>query len=114
MRGGEIFVPKIPSMRITDLAKVLAPSLEQKITGIRPGEKLHEVMITSEDSRTTLDLGDRYVIEPAISLWGRQSLKDIGGIEVDEGFSYSSETNEIWIDREMFFSMLEENLGSIS
>src|SRR5579862_435322 len=71
MRGGEIFVPKIPSMRIVDLAQCFAPDLPCRVVGIRPGEKLHEVMVTEDDSRLTLELGDRYVIEPAFSWWQR-------------------------------------------
>ncbi|PPR79214.1 MAG: UDP-N-acetylglucosamine 4,6-dehydratase (inverting) [Alphaproteobacteria bacterium MarineAlpha2_Bin1] len=108
MRGGEIFIPKIPSMSIEDIARTLAPNLKHRITGIRPGEKLHEMMITSEDSRTTLDLGDRYVIEPSVSLWGRKSFIDDGAIPVKEGFSYSSDTNESWLDKKMFLSMLDD------
>ena len=108
MRGGEIFIPKIPSMHVAEIAKILAPNLKHKITGIRPGEKLHEMMITSEDSRTTLDLGDRYVIEPSVSLWGRKSFTDDGAVPVKEGFSYSSDTNESWLDKNMFLSMLDD------
>ena len=108
MRGGEIFIPKIPSMHVAEIAKILAPDLKHKITGIRPGEKLHEMMITSEDSRTTLDLGDRFVIEPSVSLWGRKSFIDDGAVPVEEGFSYSSDTNESWLDKDMFLSMLDD------
>jgi UDP-N-acetylglucosamine 4,6-dehydratase len=67
MRGGEIFVPKIPSMRMTDLAEAMAPGCAIKVIGIRPGEKLHEMMISADDARTTVDLGDRYAIEPAFA-----------------------------------------------
>src|SRR4029450_8679984 len=73
-RGGEIFVPKIPSMRMVDLAKAMAPNLPHKIVGIRPGEKLHEVMVTEDDSRSTIELPDRYVIEPTFHWWQRQSF----------------------------------------
>ena len=69
MRGGEIFVPKIPSMKIIDLAKAMAPGWRIEIVGIRPGEKLHEMMITADDARSTLELDDRYVIEPAFPFW---------------------------------------------
>ena len=67
--GGETFVPKIPSMRIIDLAKAIAPDAEHRITGIRPGEKLHEVMVTEDEARVTHDLGDRYVIMPSRPTW---------------------------------------------
>lgn len=100
MRGGEIFVPKIPSLRVVDLAKHLAPDLQVKIVGIRPGEKLHEVMITTDDARTTVDLGDRYVIEPAIHMWDqeRPSFATMPGCSaVTEDFHYSSDGNAEWL-----------------
>src|SRR5690606_3615504 len=71
MHGGEIFVPKIPSIRITDLAKAMAPELEQKIIGIRPGEKLHEIMCPKDDSHLTLEFSDHYVLQPTIRFTGR-------------------------------------------
>ena len=74
MTGGEIFVPKIPSMRVVDLARCLAPDLPHRVVGIRPGEKLHEVLITEDDSRTTVALRDRYVIEPPFGLASRAAL----------------------------------------
>jgi len=94
MAGGEIFVPKIPSMRITDLANAIAPGVPHKIMGIRPGEKLHEIMISEDDARNTVDLGDSYVIEPAFSTWRREPL---GGAPVPDGFRYSSDINEQWL-----------------
>ncbi len=75
MKGGEIFVPKIPSSTIVDLAKAMAPHLPIKVIGIRPGEKLHEVMITEDDARNTIDLADRYVIEPAFAVLGSRRLR---------------------------------------
>lgn len=98
MHGGEIFVPKIPSMRIVDLAGSLAPDLPLREIGVRPGEKLHEVMITEDDSRTTVELDDRYVIEPAFAWWPRESYLSNGGRPVADGFRYSSDTNAEWID----------------
>ncbi|WP_144186540.1 UDP-N-acetylglucosamine 4,6-dehydratase (inverting) [Elioraea rosea] len=106
MTGGEIFVPKIPSMRITDLASAMAPGLPQKVVGIRPGEKLHEAMITADDARTTLDLGDRYVIEPAIVMYGRGDFRAHGGVPVPEGFRYESDINTDWLDRDGLLSLL--------
>ncbi len=98
MYGGEIFVPKIPSMRITDLAQSLAPKMPIKIVGIRSGEKLHEVMITEDDSRQTLELADRYVIEPSFAWWQRDCYSSSGATPVAEGFRYASETNNDWLD----------------
>ena len=85
MRGGEIFVPKIPSMRITDLATCMAPELDLRFIGIRHGEKLHETMITEDDSRYTIELDDRYVIEPSITFWKSNKPK-YKGKHVAEGF----------------------------
>ncbi len=98
MKGGEIFVPKIPSMRITDLARTVAPDLPHEIIGIRPGEKLHEVMITEDDARMTVELDDRYVICPSISDWNGEHLKALGARPVADGFRYSSDRNAEWLD----------------
>lgn len=98
MRGGEIFVPKIPSMRIIDLASALAPSLRHKEVGIRPGEKLHEVMITEDDARMTVELDDRYAICPSNRGWTRDHLDRLGAKPVAEGFRYSSDLNSEWLD----------------
>lgn len=107
MRGGEVFVPKIPSLRITDLATFIAPDMEQRVVGIRPGEKLHEVMITEEDNRMTYDAGDHYVIEPNFAFGGRRtSAADRGYAAVAEGFRYSSEINDEWLDQAGFDVMM--------
>jgi len=98
MRGGEIFVPKIPSTKVTDIARLLAPGLPHEIVGIRPGEKLHESMITESDARMTLDLGDRYCIEPGFITWMRKSFREDGMCAVDEDFFYSSDSNDQWLD----------------
>jgi UDP-N-acetylglucosamine 4,6-dehydratase len=108
MQGGEIFVPKIPSMRMTDLAHCLAPEKPIKVVGIRPGEKLHEVMITEDDSRLTLELDDRYVIEPAFRWWQRESYLARGAKPVRDGFRFSSDTNQDWLDEPRLMSLLEE------
>jgi UDP-N-acetylglucosamine 4,6-dehydratase len=108
-RGGEIFVPKIPSMRMTDLAKAMAPSLPHKIVGIRPGEKLHEVMVTEDDSRSTVELADRYVIEPSFHWWKRRSFADDGASRVADGFRYASDTNTQWLDVDGLNRMLRES-----
>ncbi len=97
MHGGEIFVPKIPSVRIVDLARVMAPQLPQRQVGIRPGEKLHEVMCPSDDSHLTLEFDDHFVIRPTIQLSSRAdfSLNGLGesGHPVEQGFEYNSGTN---------------------
>jgi UDP-N-acetylglucosamine 4,6-dehydratase/5-epimerase len=97
MRGGEIFVPKIPSARIVDLARTLAPRLSTRIVGIRPGEKLHEVMCPGDDSHLTLEFADHYVISPSIQFSKpvdyRVNRTDESGVPVPDGFEYNSGTN---------------------
>jgi UDP-N-acetylglucosamine 4,6-dehydratase len=95
MRGGEVFVPKIPASTITDLARVMAPGKPTKIVGIRPGEKLHEAMISADDARLTVDLGDRYAIEPDFVEYGRTSFANDGtGTKVAEDFAFTSDMAE--------------------
>lgn len=108
MHGGEIFVPKIPSMRISDLAKALAPNLPIKVVGIRSGEKLHEVMITEDNSRHTIDLGDCYIIEPSFAWWQRERYAATGAAPVAEGFRFASDTNEDWLDAEGLKTLVAE------
>jgi UDP-N-acetylglucosamine 4,6-dehydratase len=101
LRGGEIFVPKIPSMRVADLAAALCPDCEQRVVGIRPGEKLHEVMIPADEAAQTLDLGDCYVILPAFHDWEqRGALADREGQPVPSNFAYSSDRNVDWLEAE--------------
>ena len=95
MQGGELYVPKIPSMKITDLAKAINPNIEIYETGIRPGEKLHEEMISEDDSRRTYVLSDRYVVAPVIAEWGFQIPSN--AIYMEEGKAYRSDTNELWL-----------------
>ena len=106
MAGGEIFVPKIPSMRLVDLARCIAPDLPHRTIGIRPGEKLHEVMITEDDGRMTKVVGDRYVIEPAFGLSNRPCTLS-GGEPVPEGFRYASDTNAEWLDVDRMQQLIE-------
>ncbi len=106
--GGEIFVPRIPSMKMVDLATALAPGLKHDIVGIRPGEKLHEMMIGEDDGRTTLALADRYVIEPAFSYWTRESLAKYGGKPVKSDFAYASDSNDEWLDQTTLRKLLKE------
>lgn len=98
MQGGEIFVPKIPSIRITDLAKALAPDLEQRIIGIRPGEKLHEIMCPADDSHLTLEFEDHFVLKPTIRFFGLNAEYEVNmlgekGKPVTQGFEYNSGNN---------------------
>lgn len=97
MRGGEIFVPKIPSMRVVDLATAMAPHLPHEVVGIRPGEKLHEVMITEDDARNTLELSDRYIIEPSFPLWTRSRETLADAQRVPDDFRYDSKSNDRWL-----------------
>ncbi|NJL50249.1 MAG: UDP-N-acetylglucosamine 4,6-dehydratase (inverting) [Blastochloris sp.] len=105
MSGGEIFVPKIPSMRIVDVATALAPDLPHAIIGIRPGEKLHEVMITEDDARTTIELDDRYAICPPTRGWSGAHLK-AGGRLVADGFRYTSDSNVEWLGSEDLLALI--------
>ncbi len=106
MKGGEIFVPKIPSMRIVDLARCLGPGLPVKVVGIRPGEKLHEVMVTEDDSRQTLELDDRFLIEPSFAWWRRATYVSTGAVPVTQGFRFASDTNSDWLDAERLDALL--------
>ena len=109
MKGGEIFVPKIPSMKITDVASAIAPNIEQKEVGIRPGEKLHETMITLDDARATYELEDRYVIEPTqLAWWQEGTYKEKGGVKVPDDFCYSSDSNKHWLDRTQLIEMIRQ------
>ena len=105
MQGGEVFVPKLPSMLMTDLAKALAPHLPHDIIGMRPGEKIHEVMIPGELSQATIELNDRYIIMPSFSEWGAY-VKPAGSKAVADGFCYSSDSNTDYLDAERLFSLL--------
>lgn len=108
MRGGEIFVPKIPSMRITDLANTMAPGLQQHVVGIRSGEKLHETMVTEGDARHTVEMEDRYVIEPSFVWWDRATFEGSLGKRVAEDFRYSSDENSDWLTPDRLQALLSE------
>lgn len=104
MQGGELYVPRIPSMRMVDLAEAVSPGAGTHEIGIRPGEKLHEEMIAEDDSRRTLRLGDRYVVMPYIAGWGYTPPSD--GESVADGFAYRSNTNDLWLTAEQVQEMV--------
>jgi len=98
MKGGEIFIPKIPSTKITDLAEAIAPGVKRKIIGIRPGEKIHEVLLTAEESRNATEFDEYFIIKPEFSFWDNQNHQ--GGKESFSRFLYSSDTNTKWLDKD--------------
>lgn len=111
MSGGEIFVPKIPSMRVVDVALAIAPECEMKIVGIRPGEKLHEVMVPEDDARHTLEYDDYYSILPPFHDWDKRLyIEKNGGKPCPDGFRYSSDTNMWWLSVEQ----LQELIGLLA
>jgi UDP-N-acetylglucosamine 4,6-dehydratase len=99
MQGGEVFVPKIPSTNITDLAKAIAPEAEIECIGIRPGEKLHEVLISEDEARHTLEMEDMFVVEPTGALWFGHGWREQGKA-LPEGFRYASDNNNEWLDQD--------------
>jgi len=107
MEGGEVFVPKIPSMEITDLAEAIAPECDHEVVGIRPGEKLHEVMIPRNVSRHTLEFEDYYTVLPSFRDWNRDRYqKENGGAWCEDQFRYGSDTNEHWLTAEELRDMI--------
>ncbi|WP_417317878.1 UDP-N-acetylglucosamine 4,6-dehydratase (inverting) [Emcibacter sp.] len=106
MQGGEIYVPKLPSMKVTDMARCMAPDLPHREIGIRPGEKLHEQMITKDDGRETIELDDRYIITPQFTFWDQNYYSKQGAKPVSEGFHYSSDNNSEWMDDRTFKDLL--------
>ena len=112
MQGGEIFIPKIPSMYVTELAKAMAPDLNYKIVGIRPGEKLHEIMCPADESHLTLEFDDHYVICPSIQFnhevdFMKNPLGEVGK-SVEQGHEYNSGTNTEWLPHEEFLHMVDD------
>ncbi|MFC2028973.1 UDP-N-acetylglucosamine 4,6-dehydratase (inverting), partial [Chloroflexota bacterium] len=99
MEGGEVFVPKIPSMKVVDLAQAIAPEAEINVVGIRPGEKLHEALISEDESRTTVELEHMFVVQPAEALWFGYSWQKKGNL-LEDGFSYTSQNNSDWLNLE--------------
>jgi len=108
MYGGEVFIPKIPSMRVTDLADVIAPDCGRREIGIRPGEKLHETLLSEDEARHSLELHNQYVITPMHPWWKDQEVA--AGLPLCEDFRYSSDTNSVWLTK----SELQELLGELA
>jgi len=107
MRGGEVFIPKIPSVRVTDIADAIAPDTQRLITGIRPGEKLYEVLLTEDESRHAREFDTYFVVEPEYSFWDKNSLKS--GTVLPDGFDYTSDNNTIWLTGEMLKRIILEH-----
>ncbi len=111
--GGEIYVPKIPSYKITDVAEAIAPGCEHRVTGIRPGEKIHEEMITTSDSFYTYDLGKYYVIIPSVPSWKlAEFIEKFNAVKVPQGFSYNSGENVVWNSVEDLRDMIKIHVDS--
>lgn len=112
--GGELFVPKIPSYRISDLAEAIGPECEHLVIGIRPGEKIHEEMITSSDSFTTYDIGNYFVILPQMPNWKiADFIEHFGGTPVPAGFNYTSDANQHFLSVEELRQLIVEHVTSI-
>lgn len=109
MTGGEIFIPKIPSMKIRDVARAMAPDAQIEIIGIRPGEKIHETLLTEDEARHTKEYDTHFVIEPELKFWNFNN-KGSGGKKLPEGFRYSSDNNTEWLD----LGDLNRMIGSLS
>ena len=114
MVGGEIYIKKVPSMKITDIAKVIAPQAKHKIIGIRPGEKLHEQMISIEDSDTTYEYSEYYKILPKINNWAEDDLRIKDGVKVSPGFIYNSNNNSEWMINSKFKTWIDKNQNHVT
>jgi UDP-N-acetylglucosamine 4,6-dehydratase len=111
MHGGEIFVPKIPSMSMLEIAQAVGPECEIESVGIRPGEKLHEVLVSEDEARNTVELDDRFVIQPAFPWWQKKNWQHAR--KLPEGFRYSSDTNPQWLTPEALFQIVPECAPSV-
>jgi len=106
MKGGEVFIPKIPSMTITDLAKAIAPKAKHKVIGIRPGEKIHEILVTEDEASHSQEFSDFFVIEPEHPFWDKSNLK--GGKKLPKNFKYTSENNKKWLTNKELMKIIKE------
>ena len=105
MEGGEVFVPKIPSMRVVELARAMAPESRIEVIGIRAGEKLHEVLVSEDEARHTVELDDMFVVQPAEALWFGYSWSNRGR-PLTEGYRYASDTNDRWLTADEMRSLI--------
>lgn len=105
MKGGEVFVPKIPSMKVIDLADTIAPEAKKEIIGIRPGEKINEILLTEEEARHAKEFDSFFGIEPEYSFWGRDNFKE--GRSLPDGFRFTSDSNSLWLTKEKLKKMIE-------
>lgn len=105
-KGGETFISKIPSFKVTDLAEAMLPGCTKKEIGIRPGEKLHEIMVTPEDSFNTYEYDKHFIVYPQV-VWNDRQVPDLSGVKVEEGFSYSSGNNKEWLTVEDIRELLK-------
>lgn len=112
MHGGEIFVPKIPSMKLLDMAQAIAPECQIDCTGIRPGEKLHEVLLSEDEARNAIERDDMFVIQPAQSWWRKENWKSASMLP--EGFRYASDSNSQWLTAEHLYSLVEGSAPPVS
>ena len=112
MHGGEIFVPKIPSMKLLDMAQAIAPDCQVDCVGIRPGEKLHEVLLSEDEARNAIERDDMFVIPPAQSWWRKENWK--GNASLPEGFRYTSDSNSQWLTSEDLYELVEGSAPPIS
>lgn len=108
MQGGELFVKKIPSMKVTDLAQAVSPGIRLKNVGIRPGEKIHEMMITQEDARRTTEFNNYYVVKPEFKVWGAKRINTLKGRPVDADFEYHSGNNDQWLSVKQMQELIQE------
>ena len=106
MKGGEVFIPKIPSMKVIDLADVIAPNCEKKVIGIRPGEKINEILLTEQEARHSLEFVDYFIIEPEQAFWNKNNFEN--GKKIPAGFRYTSNNNDDWLEKDKLKKMLEE------
>ena len=113
MLGGEIYIKKIPSMKVSDIAGVVAPKAKHEIIGLRPGEKLHEQMISAEDSYSTYEYSNYYKVLPQINEWRKDSLRIKDGVKVSEGFSYCSDNNSEWMTKSELKTWIDANQNYI-
>ncbi len=109
MHGGEIFVPKIPNMKLTEMAEAIATGCEVEYIGIRPGEKLHEVLVSEDEARNAVELDDMYVIQPLRSWWRAENWR--GGISLPDGFRYTSDSNSRWLTNQELQALIAPNVA---